>query len=529
MFRSVIKNEIAKCLRQLADGAVFSVSTPDEPEHGDYASNVAMVAAKSLRKNPKEVAEELAGKLRAGNFARSMGHIEVAGPGFLNFWIKRDALISGLQRNIVSKSPKKLFSAPKKSVQKIILEFVSANPTGPLTMANGRGGFYGDVLANILERAGHKVTREYYINDTGNQIKLLGESILAAEGNPPAGGPDREELYKGEYIKELKGKSAKQAAALLLKNIKRSLKNAGIAFDVWFSEEKNLHKTGELKKTLELLLKKKMLKEFEGALWLGKPDAGGAVLIKSDGSPTYFLADLAYHYDKFIKRKFSTAINIWGADHHGYIARMRNGVEALGVSPDRLHIIIMQLVRLTSGGKEVRMSKRAGNFVTLDELLEMVGADAARWFFLERSPDTHMDFDLDLARERSKKNPVYYVQYAHARACSILRKAKNLSAVRRTKTIDYDLLADAREIALIKMLLRLPEVIEDIAGDYQVQRLPKYAYELARSFTDFYEHCLVIDKEKNELTRARLALVSATQKVLADTLSLMGIDAPEEM
>ena len=279
----------------------------------------------------------------------------MAGPGFLNFYIDHKVLYAAI--GAIS-FRKKLSFSPRR---KINIEFVSANPTGPLTMANGRGGFCGDVLANILERAGHRVTREYYINDAGNQIKLLGESILASEGKIP----DREELYKGEYIKELKGKTAKQAVTVLLKNIKKSLKSAGIKFDVWFSEEQNLHKKKELKKTLEFLLKKKILKEFEGALWLGDPQQGGAVLIKSDGSPTYFLADLAYHYDKFIKRKFDIAINIWGADHHGYVARMKGGVGALGVDPGRLQIIIMQLVRLMSGGKEMRMSKRAGNFVTM--------------------------------------------------------------------------------------------------------------------------------------------------------------------
>ena len=394
-------------------------------------------------------------------------------------------------------------------------------------MANGRGGFYGDVLANILEAVEHKVTREYYINDAGNQVRLLGESILAAEGNPPAGGPDREELYKGEYIKALRGKSAQQATAYLLKQIKASLKKAGISFDMWFSEKNNIHKTQALKKTLNFLQEKKLVQEHEGALWLGVPENDGAVIIKSDGVPTYFLADLAYHYDKFLTRTFDCAINIWGADHHGYVARMKRGVEALGVDSHRLHIIIMQLVRLVSGGKEVRMSKRTGDFVTLDDLLDMVGVDAARWFFLERSPDTHMDFNLDLAKERSKKNPVYYVQYAHARACSILKKSKIKNQKSKIQTIN--LLQESSELALIKKLLQLPEVVEDIASDYQVQRLPKYAYELARAFTDFYENCRVIDTTNQELTKARLYLVQAAQKTLSKTLALMGIDAPEAM
>ena len=504
MFMAQIKEEIGKIV---GDEIVFSVERPEDPEHGDYSSNVALVLSKKEGKNPKEVAERIKDQL--GSSASKFGFlekVEVAGPGFLNFFLAKKALIQALG-NPVSKLTKK---------QKINIEFVSANPTGPLTMANGRGGFYGDALANIFEALGHNVTREYYINDAGNQIKLLGESILAADGKIPP----HEEFYKGEYIKKLKGKTAKQATAILLKEIKSSLKKAGVKFDVWFSEDKNLHKKGELKKVLEFLNKKHAIKEKEGALWLGD-----AVVIKSDKNPTYFLADLAYHYDKFIKRKFDIAVDVWGADHHGYIERMKNGVEAIGVSPDRLKIIIMQLVRLVSGGKEVKMSKRTGEFVTLDELLKDVGVDAVRWFFLERSPNTHMDFDMDFARERSKKNPVYYVQYAHARACSILRNGKQV----KFRTSDVQILKETEELALIKKILQLPEIIEDIASDYQVHRLTRYAYEFAQTFTNFYEKHLVIDKKNRELTQARLALVFATKKTLKQTLGLMGISAPEKM
>ena len=500
MFRAEIRNEIEKIV---PGSTVFSVERPENPEHGDYSSNVALVLAKKEGRNPKEVAEEI--KKALGNLvSKWIEKIEVAGPGFLNFWIKKEALILALKKPLKLKTEKKF---------KINLEFVSANPTGPLTMANGRGGFYGDALANVLKAAGHKITREYYINDTGNQIKLLGESILAAAGKIP----QKDEYYKGAYIKKLKDKSAEATVKILLGETKKSLKKAGIKFDVWFSEA-GMHKKGELKKTLEFLNKKKILKEGEGALWLGD-----AVVVKSNQELTYFLADLAYHYDKFIKRKFDLAINIWGADHHGYVERMEKGIEALGVSPERLKIIIMQLVRLTSGGKEVKMSKRAGEFITLDDLVKEVGVGAARWFFLERSPDTHMDFDLDLAKERSKKNPVYYVQYAHARACSILRKSKV------SKISNLQLLTQPEELNLIKKILQLPEIIEDIAKDYQIHRLPRYAYELAKTFADFYEKHKVIDEKKPDLTKARLALVLATQKTTKTTLSLMGIDSPKKM
>lgn len=514
----MFRREIKKAIEALVlEGTTVLVSVPEQSEHGDYSSNVALVVAKILKKNPMEVAEEIKLKLgfpredsgQAEQLAQYIERVEIVNPGFLNFWIKKEALIEAFKKPVFAK-------ATKGETKKICLEFVSANPTGPLTMANGRGGFYGDVLARVLKAVGHTVTREYYINDAGNQIKLLGESIAAAEGKIP----EKEEHYQGEYIQQFKGKTAEEATIILLQQIKDSLKRAGIDFDVWFSENEHLHKKGELEKTLQFLEEKQILRKKEGATWLDEN-----VVIKSDGAPTYFLADLAYHYDKFIKRKFDIAINIWGADHHGYIARMKKGVEALGIDPHRLHIIIMQLVHLISGGKEVRMSKRTGEFVTMDDLLEMVGLDAARWFFLERSPNTHMDFDLDLARERSKKNPVYYVQYAYARAASILRTAKSHSA----KNANLLLLVDAKEHALIKKILQLSEVIEDVAKDYQVQRMPRYAYELAHTFTDFYENCRVIDENNKELTAVRFELVFATQKTLAYTLSLMGIAAPEEM
>jgi len=550
MFRAQIKEEIRKIV---GEDVVFSVERQENSAHGDYSSNVSLVLAKKQGKNPKEVAEEIKKNLESRTEKLEfLDKIETAGPGFLNFFIAPAALTEELQGVL---NEKKLFfknlkgecfseregvGAPVERVKterngkretkflkksffskKINIEFVSANPTGPLTMANGRGGFYGDALANILKAYGHKVTREYYINDAGNQVKLLGESILATEGNPPARGPEREAmLYKGEYIKKLKGKTAKQAIAVLFKEIKGSLNKAGIKFDVWFSEDKNLHGKNELKKVLEFLNKKKAIHEKEGALWLGD-----AVVIKSDKNPTYFLADLAYHYDKFINREFDIAIDIWGADHHGYIERMKKGVEAIGVEPERLQIIIMQLVRLISGGKEVKMSKRSGEFITLDDLLKDVGVDAARWFFLERGPNTHMDFDMDLAKERSKKNPVYYVQYAHARAGSILRKGKQV----KFGTSDVQILKESEELTLIKKILQLPEIIEDIANDYQAQRLTRYAYELAQAFTNFYEKCLVIDEKNKELTQARLALVFATKKTLKQTLGLMGISVPEKM
>src|SRR3990167_3673379 len=487
----MLRDELKKEISRVAGADIeIKLVEPERSENGDYSTNLAFLLAKKKGKSPNDIAEEVAHKLRSAK-SDLIDRADSVG-GFVNVWVKDEALIKKLSKKLKF----------DKQNKKINVEFVSANPTGPLTMANGRGGFYGDALANVLEAAGHKVTREYYINDAGNQIKLLGESILAAEGKIP----QKDEYYKGGYIKELKGKSAEAATKILLGEIKKSLKKAGIKFNVWFSEA-DIRKKNGLKKVLEFLNKKKLIKEKEGALWLGD-----AVVVKSSKEPTYFLADLAYHYDKFIKRKFDFAINIWGADHHGYVERMKKGVEALGVNSERLKMIIMQLVRLTSGGKEARMCKRAGEFITLDDLLKEVGVNSARWFFLERSPDTHMDFDLDLARERSKKNPVYYVQYAHVRCHSILKKAQiSKSKLRASSKTQISKLDKPEELNLIKKILQLPEIIEDVTSDYQVHRLPRYAYELAQTFTNFYEKYHVIDSKNPELTQTRLFLVSVAQ------------------
>lgn len=509
MFRKLIKDEISKIVPA---GTNFSVEVPEIAEHGDYASNVAFVLAKKENRNPREVTEEIKTKLLRSPTSKWMEKIEIAGPGFLNFFIAPSA-VQDLLKEVLKNPEVKNWVKIEKS-KKINLEFVSANPTGPLTMANGRGGFYGDVLANVLSGVGHNVTREYYINDVGNQIKTLEESIFAVEGKVP----QKEEHYKGNYINELKGKSGKEAVEFLFSKIKKSLAKANIKFDVWFSENENLHKKGELQKTLDFLKQRRVVEEKEGALWLAEH-----VLIKSDGNPTYFLADLAYHYDKFIKRKFDLAINIWGADHHGYIERMKNGVEALGVNPKNLKIILMQLVRLISKGQEVRMSKRTGEFVTMDELLEMVGKDATRWFFLERTPDTQMDFDLDLAKEKSKKNPVFYVQYAHARACSVAGLAPFWFW-----GADFSLLKEKEELNLIKKILQLYEVLEDTVSDYFVHRITNYCYELAQAYTKFYESHRIVFEDKS-LSRARLKLNEAAKITIKKSLNLLGIDAPDEM
>jgi arginyl-tRNA synthetase len=549
--------------------------------------------------------------------------VEAAAPGFVNFWVRREIFIKSIFGDAISKALE--IASPK---IRINLEFVSANPTGPLTMANGRGGFSGDVLARVLEVAGHDVTREYYINDAGVQIKRLGESILAALGLVSSS----EEHYQGEYIKELAGKLkgkiikkiknlrtrekeeiaasedllamtkrdplvyppkaapeatrdalrmttrgeggggkfaeevGRMAAREFLAQIKKSLKNVGIKYDKWFSEYKDLRKKGELEKALALLRERGMVYEKDGAVWLrtkrelengrtgeqeeiaasrtprndGEVGGGGKegddkdrVLVKSDGEATYFLADLAYHYDKFLERKFDKAIVIWGADHHGYVPRMKAGLEAMGIEPDKFQAIIVQLIRLVREGREAKMSKRKGEFVTLDDLIKEVGKDATRFFFLMQTPQTHMDFDLDLAKEKSVKNPVYYVQYAYVRCLSILKKAQKQKNTQNPHLNpppqgEGGKLNSGAEMRLIKELVKLPDMILDTAEDFQVNRLIRYALELARHLHNFYEKERVIVEDK-DLMEARVALVLSAKNIFERLFDVLGITKLKKM
>ena len=526
----------------VGEGVNFLVMTSERSEFGNYSTNVAFM----IPGNPNELAEKI--KDAGGDLFEK---VEVKGR-FINFWISKNALIEELTGFL--QNPKS-YILNSKSL-KINLEFVSANPTGPLTMANGRGGFLGDVIANVLENIGVKVTREYYINDAGNQIKLLGESVLLSHRKALLG----EEHYKGEYVEELAGKLkskieklktenaeeiGRMAAEELMRQIKKSVQDVGIKFDVWFSEYQKLRKGKEIQKVLDLLERKKLVERKEGATWLKTSDIADEkdrVLVKSDGQPTYFLVDLAYHYDKLVKRKFNKAIDIWGADHHGYVARLKSGIKALGLDPERLKIIIIQLVRLVENGQEVKMSKRAGEFVTLDELIKEVGKDAARFFFLSYSPDTHMDFDLDLAKEKSSKNPVYYVQYAYVRCNSILQKAKSkifnfqFSIFNKFSISKFKNLNTESEMTLVRELMKLPDIILQTAEDYQVSRLARYAMELARAFHNFYEKERVIPAdaeamagEGRKIMESRLALVAATREILGRVFDLLGIDKPKKM
>lgn len=538
MNKDNIKNLVLKSIKELQKKEKFSdfpipeihIEYPEEKIHGDYSTNIAMIIGHQNKKNPIDIANKIQKEIEKQQ-EKFFERVEVAKPGFVNFFISKEYLQE--QIKVILKQKDKFGRLRANSKQKINIEFISANPTGPLTLGNGRGGFCGDVLANILETAGFNVKREYYINDTGGQIKKLGHSVLG----------DEEAVYQGDYIKDLrkniKGKNAEEvgdkSAKFILKNmIKPTTNKMKIKFDVWFSE-KDLYRKKEIDKTLTLLKRKKLVYEKEKALWFKSSKFGDdkdRVLVKKDSEPTYFLSDIAYLNNK-IKRGFKKMFFFWGADHFGYVDRIKAATKALGLNKTDIKIIIMQMVRLIKQGREVKMSKRTGTYITLDELIDEVGLDVARFFFLTKSFNTHLNFDLDIAKEQSDKNPVYYIQYAHVRICSILNQSikqdKTKKIISGAEIGNLNLLDDQAELELIKKLVRFPEIIKDISEDNQVQRLPQYALELASSFHHFYRDCRVYQETEKELSYARLSLIVATKIILKNTLSLMGISAPDKM
>jgi arginyl-tRNA synthetase len=527
---------IREQVKSILNIANAQIERPERRELGDFSTSAALKLGKAQKENPMSKAQEIADRVMKKNQAKEIfSEIKVAPPGFINFYLSTEILQKELLEILEKKEEygKNNFGQGKK----VSVEFISANPTGPLTLGNGRGGFYGDVLANVLVSAGYKAKREYFINDAGYQVEVLGHSKKS----------DNRAQYKlDDWIMKLDttGMGISETGSFvanqfLINSIKPTvIERMKINFDEWVSE-KELKDSGKMDKVFSLLKEKGLTYEQDGATWFKSTEFGDdkdRVLITSEKedreqSATYILPDAAYHYKKFTEDKNDLAINIWGADHHGYIARLQAMGKALEAwSEKNLKIVIMQLVRLFEGGKEVKMSKRAGTYITIDELLDEIPLDVARWFFLMRSPDTHMDFDLDLAKEQSEKNPVYYAQYAYARICAIMRKAKESDLVIKSLSdLEIQLLVHQSEIDLIKELTKFPEIIEDTALDYQVHRLPQYALDLVRSFHKFYEDCKVLDENNKELTQARLALCEATKIVLANTFSLMGISAPEKM
>ena len=515
------------------------VEHPQHPEHGDYASSLPLKLVGAARTDPLNLARGLVGLLGP---LPEMDKIEVAPPGFINFTLS-PSWLAGQVETIMAEGENygNIDLGKGKRVQ---VEFVSANPTGPLHVGHGRGAVLGSTLARVLQAAGFRVEREFYVNDAGTQIEAFQRSLharyLQALGQPaemPAEG------YMGQYVVDLAqdvarefgrkfldlpGELGRLGTERMLKAIRADLDRLGAEFDVWFSEGR-LFQDGQFDRAMAMLEKGGYVEEREGARWFTSTALGESkdnVLIRSSGAPTYFASDTAYHLNKFLERGFEQVINIWGADHQGHVSRMKAAVSALGVNPDRLRIIISQLVTLKRGGEVVRVSKRSGDIITLRELLDEVGADACRFVFLSRSADSQMDFDLELVKKESDENPVYYVQYAHARIASILRKARERGHT--PEGGDVSLLKEEPEMALIRKMLLLPEMVETVALKLEPHHLPHYAQDLATTFHLFYKKCRVLSRDK-ALSSARLKLALAAKTVLARTLKLMGMTAPEEM
>ncbi len=500
----------------------LQVTRPSEEGFGDYTTNIALVSSKLAGMNPRALAEAIVREFSLSEVAKA----EIAGPGHINFFLSDKAYADNLGH--ILKEGGRYGNSMQGDGERVNNEFISANPTGPLHLGNGRGGFYADSLARVMKKAGYDVTNEYYVNDAGEQTLKLAHSVIG----------DSEAVYSGEYIEKLRqgidtslslSATAERASSMVLNDyIRPTVEDTmRVHFDVWTSEKKIIE-DGYVDKALVILKEKGLTFEDEGALWLRTTDFGDdkdRVLVKQDGSKTYFASDCGYILSK-MERGFTMILETWGADHHGYIGRFRAAAQALGFS-GQVHFTIVQLVKLVKDGAEVRMSKRAGNVVAIDELIETVGHDVARFFFLMYSPDTHMSFDLGLAEERSEKNPVYYVQYAHARLASVERKATEASLVPSAEHLS--LLVHPKERLLVRELMAFPELIERMASEKTVHQLPQYAVRLADRLHSFYADCKVIDEANIDLSGARLVLMGATKVVLAETLRLMGVSAPEKM
>ena len=531
----------------LPDGEYPDVllEVPPQKEFGDFATNIAMQSARIAHKSPRMIADVLLKHLDAPWLEKA----EVAGAGFINFFLKHDIIYDTLCH--ILEQGKQYGQAPLRAEDTVQVEYVSANPTGPLHVGHGRGAAYGSALVNLLRAAGYNVQSEYYINDAGNQMNNLAASVnarylelLGKKAEIPENGyhgadiidtaraiieqdgdkylqmdeKDRLEIFKNRAYEEK------------LKALKRDLESFNVTFDKWFSE-RTLHPEA-IKKACETLKGNGNMYEKDGALWLKSTAYGDdkdRVVIRDNGVPTYLAADIAYHKNKY-ERQFKKLINIWGADHHGYVARVKAAMAALGLDPNQLEILLLQMVSLFRNGELVKMSKRTGQAITLNELIEEVGTDAARYFFIMRSLDTQLDFDLDLAKSHSNENPVYYIQYANARIFSIYKQiAENGDVFDMTwKNTKWDKLKEERELALIKKMAAYPEEIRKEAADRAPHRIAHFVYEMAGLFHAFYNNCHIIQSDK-ELEEARLALVTAVQITIANCLAVLGISAPETM
>lgn len=524
----------------------FEIEIPKNEKFGDFSTNAALVLSGQIGKPPREIASELVSFLKQTD-NRIFNNIDIAGPGFINFYVRNDAVTSRLPE--ILESGEKWGSSDIGNGQKVLVEFVSANPTGYLHFGHGRNAVVGDTLARILRFSGYDVSREFYVNDAGRQMELLGESvynrykeIMGIEEQFPEGG------YRGEYISELASELVHQyeetllnkpdpeslgicrefAYSRLIEEIKSDLAEIGVTFDNWYSEKEEIHnsdKFDELRKKLE---EKGAIAERDGAVWFLSTKYGDSqdwVIVKNDGSPTYFFADIAYHYDKF-RRGYDRIVNIWGADHHSHFNRLRSSVKALGFEESRLEVLLIQFVRLVKDGVEVSMSKREGSYVTLREVVDEVGKDVTRFFLLMRSSDSHMDFDLDLAKSQSSENPVYYIQYAHARIMSIFRKAEEQNAVPASENIH--LLTLKEELEISKKLLLFSETVKSGAQTLSPHKITYYLQDLASDFHIYYNKNKIVGDEPG-LSSARLYMIDCIAQVLRNGLNLLGVSAPTRM
>ena len=524
----------------------FVVEVPKDAGHGDFSTNAAMLLAKQARMAPKKIAEIMLENMEMHSMSR-LEHVEIAGAGFINYFLDRSWLYE--IPVIVSQLGEHYGEGPSNGI-KVQVEFVSANPTGNLHMGNARGGALGDSLASVLQKAGYTVQREFYINDAGNQIEIFSQSLearylqlMGQQVDFPENGYAGQDVvdtvkqiisqYQDSLLavsqEERRAKMVDYALKEKVAYIKTTLANFGIHYDRWFSE-KDLHEQGKIDEVIQYLKGKDYIYEKEGALWFRSTlfgDEKDEVVVRANGIPTYFAADIAYHKDKF-ERGFDWVINVWGADHHGHVARMKGAMEALGYDPKRLDVILMQLVRLYRGGQVVRMSKRTGTTVSLDELVDEVGKDAARFSFAMRSPDSQMEFDLELAKKKSMDNPVYYVQYANARIMSIFRQGKTAGVeFRAPSQVDFSVLGD-EELEILRKVADFPEEIAMAAKNLAPHRIARYVQDLAGMFHSFYNHHRVLNVEQN-LQDARLCLLECCRICIKNSLDILGVSAPDQM
>lgn len=536
--KQAIKEAVKKAFDIELEENNIVIETPKVKDHGDFSTNVAMQLTRQLRQNPRMIAEKIVANIESENVEK----MDIAGPGFINFILSKGRFTKAIEEVL---SKRENFGQQPSNGIKVNLEYVSANPTGSLHLGHARGAAWGDSCARIMKKAGYDVTREYYVNDAGNQITNLALSLNAryrqAHGIETEIGQDG---YLGEDVKQKAEQLAKdypekylepteenlkffrkEGIKFELDKIKADLDNYRVHFDVWSSEQ-TIRDSGDVDRALKVLDEKGYTYESEGALWFKTTELGDdkdRVLRKTDGSYTYLVPDIAYHNDKY-KRGYDLLVDFLGADHHGYIPRLKASMQALGNDPDKLNVDIIQMVRLVSDGKEVKMSKRLGNATTINELCDSVGVDAARYFFVQRALDSHLDFDIELAKRQSNDNPVYYAQYAHARMCSIQKQAKNIELAD-----SFEGLTDEKEIELMKTLQEFNKVIIESAKTRQVHKVCHYIQTLASKFHSFYNACKVIDRDNMKLSSQRLALVKATQIVLANALETVGVEAVESM